>query len=325
MNKIILFLSTTFLSACSVINTTPVSSTDKGYIENKIPYYLPSGRLKISMYTETGSTECKMKIDEVYVAEHLLFLEYNPSILSSDKNITVKLSKEGFLETINSEAEDKTPSIIAGLSKIAKMAIGIPSSTEKANFSAKECKLDITFNPFNNSDKASVLKKVQEIRPNIVDFQIEPLFKKQGKAWQQKDIDIQKVTTGVAYLSQLPYKFITVLSNDELNQSSQIVYLPNESPIFILDVNRKLFIENKINITFANGMLSQVIWNKPSEALAFINIPIEIGKAIMSIPGELLTVKVSDLNAEKGLLEAQKDYIQAQSDLIKKKAELEQK
>lgn len=43
--------------------------------------------------------------------------------------------------------------------------------------------------------------------------------------------------------------------------------------------------------------------------LGFLNIPIDVASAIASIPGQLLTVKVQNTQAERQLLEAQKNLI----------------
>lgn len=323
MNKLILIvciLYALFLSACSVMNTSPIAP-NKGIIENQIPYFLPTGRLRIKMFTPEGSTECNMTIEEVYLAERLLFLQYNPSIFSTDSDIKIAVSTEGFLTAIDSKTKDATPEIIVALAKIAKIAMGIPPAP-LAGLQLEPCKLDLTFDPFRETEKKHVLEKIHNINPDIIGLKIVPMFNKVQAGLQQKSNDIPNATKGVVYLTRLPYEFKIETSTKGV-QLSQMVYLPNESPLFVLEIKRKPFVENSINITFDKGMLTQVKWTKPSEALGFINIPIDVAKAIMAIPGELLTVKVNDLNAEKGFLTAQKEYMEAQISLMKKKAELE--
>lgn len=129
---------------------------------------------------------------------------------------------------------------------------------------------------------------------------------------------------GVYYLTQLPYKFSVKFDSSHQSPQLPIVYLPNMSPLFSLDIVRKPFVENSTTVTFSNGTLQSVNWTKPSEVLGLLDIPVDIAKVLMGIPGELLTLKINNLKNDANLLNAQKEYLQAQMDLISKQAELDQ-
>jgi hypothetical protein len=97
---------------------------------------------------------------------------------------------------------------------------------------------------------------------------------------------------------------------------SRTVLLPNEAPLMTLDITRPAFIRKVINLTFTNGILTEVHINKPSEILAGLKIPLDIVKAIAAIPKELLTFKVE-------YSQEYNKYLQEQINEIKKKQEIE--
>ena len=69
-------------------------------------------------------------------------------------------------------------------------------------------------------------------------------------------------------------------------------------------------------------MLTKLDINKPSESIAAIQIPIDIVKSIVSIPGEILKLRFDYSTASKQVLDAQKNELQAKQDLIDKQREL---
>lgn len=312
-----------FLSACSFMQSTvmhssptPTFNINNETVENQVPYFLPTGKLNIKI----NKSDCsKITVETVYVPDRLLFLKYNPSIFSSDKDITINRSTEGFLTGIHSKTEDETADIIAGLAKIAKMAIGIPAAFMSDTKSEKTCSdLNITFNPLKSDELESAsIKLKKSTNSAIKNIDITPLFtlnKNTSIKSQPSEVE------GVYYLTRLPYQFNIEMSNPA-DKVTSVVFLPNESPLFVLDIKRKPFVENSIDITFDNGILTMVKWNKPSEALGFVNIPIDIAKSIMAIPSELLTVKVKNLANEKAFIDAQTQYIKAQMELEKIKTQ----
>lgn len=145
--------------------------------------------------------------------------------------------------------------------------------------------------------------------------------------WSYDPSDCQ--TGGIFYRPLLPYRFIMKYKSrllpdgDREQQFETIVYLPNRAPILSFDIYRRAFVNNSYTIEFEDGVLKSIEWKKPSEAVGFLNIPIDIARAITSIPGQLLTVKVQSTQAERELLEAQKNLMEEQLNLLRKQQELE--
>jgi hypothetical protein len=308
----------------TVSSLSGLPKTEAAYGKNKIPYFLPTGRLRLQLSVNEKTQECEIKVTEVYLTDtsQLFFAEYQPSVLSED-TVTITTEKSGLLKKIETKTKDQTLAIIVSLIDIAKAVMGIPTPLTKT-LGLAPCILDRTFDPFDKLETAAVISLLKniDISPRLTDLAIDQ-YGSAGNVNDQWYTPPPIGTKGIFHRPLLPYKF-TVKTDTDAVQSSTVVYLPNQSPILSVDISRAPFVENQYSLMFADGILTEIKWIKPSEFLGFLNIPLNIAKAIASIPNELLTVKVTDLNAEKGVLEGQKNLLQAQLDLIKKQRELEE-
>lgn len=292
--------------------------------KNKIPYFLPTGRLRIQMGVNEKTQECEMKVNEVYLPDfsQSYLLEYSPSIFSDD-TVTIAISKTGLLTKVETKTKDQTPTIITQLAEIARAALRLPVAPS-TRFLAKPCLLDQTYDPFDDNEPNEILKLIQAIDPNVSSVSVElysPASSK-NQSVNSSWLKVDSVQNGIVHRPLLPYKF-TVKTKNKSVEPSSVVYLPNRSPILRIDIFRAPFVENQYALTFTDGILTEIKWVKPSEALGFLAIPVNLARTIASIPNELLTVKVQDLNAQKGVLEAQKNLIDAQLNLIRTQHELE--
>ena len=83
-----------------------------------------------------------------------------------------------------------------------------------------------------------------------------------------------------------------------MNEVQRInVTLPNKIVIGKVNIDRTMFVNQVTTIDFDDGMLRKIDIDKPSEALAAIQIPIDIVNAILAIPAELIQFK-SDISAK---------------------------
>lgn len=87
------------------------------------------------------------------------------------------------------------------------------------------------------------------------------------------------------------------------------VMAPNDGHIFAVDVSRTRLVQKKTNLTIVDGMLTQIDLNKPSSLLAGAKIPLDIIKAIASIPNDILTLRIKRIQDEGSLTKAQGDLL----------------
>ncbi len=109
-----------------------------------------------------------------------------------------------------------------------------------------------------------------------------------------------------------------------LQTYEDIVYLPDNSPVFSYDLTRGALVKKTTNLTFTDGMLTSVAIENPSELLAAVEFPLEILKAIIAVPAELLTFKVENYNAQTNAYAAQTKLLEALIELESKKSEAAQ-
>jgi hypothetical protein len=319
--------------ACAIVKSNKVDLTanpgDQIDTQNKIPYFLPTGRLRLQLAENTDTTQCELAVSVVYVPDinNLYFVEYNPSVFSNDKLVKIGIGTNGLLKTIETQTEDTSSQVLAKLVELGKIvALRLPSPVPAAKREVP-CQLDVTFDPLEiHKEKYKDLReqisnRLQAFDPEVSGFEIvlahEPSQLPKWGGSRPKSID------GVVHRPLLPYFFQLKTKDGLVSLAPQIVYLPNEAPFFTIDIKRRAFIDHKYTLSFTDGILTEVSWVKPSEALGFVQIPVDIAKAIVAIPAEMLTVKVNNAKAEADLLNAQKSLLDARDELRKRIEELE--
>ena len=95
-----------------------------------------------------------------------------------------------------------------------------------------------------------------------------------------------------------------------------IVLAPNEARVLGVDLTRANFVVNHTNLELSNGMLTKFDLSKPSEALGFIQIPIDVAKSIVSIPSALFKFKTTSVTQDAGLINAQGSRLDSQAKLL---------
>ncbi|KIO50271.1 hypothetical protein [Nitrosospira sp. NpAV] len=128
-------------------------------------------------------------------------------------------------------------------------------------------------------------------------------------------------TTGLLFRTSVPY-VLELSFGPEINMSVQdhpwcvdpqthqmMVMAPNKGRVYAVDVNRGALITKKTNLTIVDGMLTKIDVTKPSSLIGVINIPLDILKLVLSVPGELLTLRVKRIRDERDMTQAQAEQL----------------
>jgi hypothetical protein len=113
-----------------------------------------------------------------------------------------------------------------------------------------------------------------------------------------------------------------IIRNIAAYQNSATVMIADPAHTFVADTSRAILVSKKVDLIVSDGVLTGIEVDKKSELLQIVSLPVEILKAIASIPGEVLSVKVKQLTDENKLTTAQADLLKAQIELIKQKQAL---
>ena len=296
------------LSGCSVLQserqdlTTAQDSTQANpRAANSLMYYLPSGRLHI-IGTKDDSETWTLNIETTYVPDvhYAIYLSYQDSPLSED-DILVSLSPEGFLAKIESTTEDKTPAIAIAAAQLAREVMKLTALAGAGVGAKPKQSFDIVIDPFNPND-LSRLQTLLGVNKCKVDFTLDSSKASPPPDFTHKGFvsTPNKIAGGIFYRPCLPYRLTVRNSNDTVRagtaEQSIIVSLPNRSPLLQLNINRAAFVKNQTTLAFDHGVLQSIRYKKPSEALGFITIPVDIAKAFASLPSsatkDLITINV---------------------------------
>ncbi len=98
--------------------------------------------------------------------------------------------------------------------------------------------------------------------------------------------------------------------------------VPDALTRMVLPLDGAMFTKSSIKHVFKDGLLTELSIDRPSTALAVASLPIEVLKAIVSIPAEIIKLRVdyssqqtAEVNQQVKLLEAQIALLKAEADL----------
>lgn len=126
--------------------------------------------------------------------------------------------------------------------------------------------------------------------------------------------------SGLYYRRNMPYQFVVKRAGHPI--AAQSMLFPT-GPISCLSLPASRFVKTVHEARFVNGILTKWDTERPSEALAFVKIPVNVAKAILSVPAELIKLKVDISNQNKSLSDAEKAEIEAYQALLKLREQIE--
>ena len=127
---------------------------------------------------------------------------------------------------------------------------------------------------------------------------------------------------GVVYRPRVAFQLHIFMKDDPKGadqwvlRRSMPVLLENVSPVLSLAVDRALFTRKQIALVFDKGSLQRMCLLKGSEALAAVEIPLEVVKSIVRLPTEVFQLQYDEVNQSKALVKAQTDLLRAQDQYL---------
>jgi hypothetical protein len=128
---------------------------------------------------------------------------------------------------------------------------------------------------------------------------------------------------GVFYRPLLPY---TVIITDDLTQTEYrtVVLLPNDGPILSLVPRRATLVTAKTGIQFDHGCPTALSLDRESTALAWASLPLDVVKAFLSAPAELVQLKLNFANTNAQLGTAELNNLNNQLSILKAQVAIQQ-
>ncbi len=225
------------------------------------------------------------------------------------------------LKGVNSSMWDRTPAIVEKLAKAPGEIFGPGGEAGEAAPRAKTPRYYEIRHDVDPTDKHSVdifNGHLAGLQPRVR-LGTRPLMQlpthTRERAHCQEDL---------CFRTAMPY-VVELISDDAPSPrviSQQIVVVPNPYLIASVPVTRAPFVKKEVILEFRDGMLSKSQIKNPSEVLEFVGIPINVAKAIVSIPSAMLKFELLQTQNDGKLLLAQKELIDNQKGLVEAQQQL---
>lgn len=305
-------------------------------------YYLPRALIRVKANAADAVTLATDNLDValnvVGDKSQLFCLDYLSQANAQDL-IAVQRDANGLLSSISTTAEDKTPEIAAKLIQTGEyLAIAAARSARPATSGDN---VDLEFDPFNWDELVAVKRALKRFGFCLYiegySFHV-PVYDPvaaltAGRTWCSNDnpaypgvetdefsslpVPLEVMRTGVLYRPNKTFKLVILRQTDPGSRGPWQIYqtkrvdMPNISPVLSIGVKRAVFATRKTTLNFNNGVLTDVAINKGSELVGFVSIPLALAKAIVDVPGQIVTLRITDTNNKTQLIAAQTQLIEA--------------
>ena len=301
--------------------STPLSSNDNS---GMLYYYLPESVIKINATTqvrikngESSVVGQTFKLTEERIADtRVAFaLKYVPNQWMND-NLTYTINENGLLETGKLTTEDRTSNVISTLMDLPKEVLkssaeAVTDPTPGAQTVMDELK---EFSAVFDIRAANITTNSEKKVPWVVSIQTENGVKfldasfgikmnaNETKESGETNLNM-KIYNGIVTRPLTQREFIISPDKELHNLSNQHHFLSivDMEKMFCVPTKRSIFVERKNNLVFTKGIVTSNEIVKPSSVEGFVAIPVKIAKAIVSIPAQLLSFKLTQVKAQNEL------------------------
>lgn len=277
-------------------------------------------------------------------------LHYAHSSWSSD-TVAVEIDADGLIAKVDLKIKDESGAsilkVVEAVKEVKKAFIAFGRADQpsvsvvadcrryRAGTAAKTVLLESNFDPQRSASvdtaNATISSVIKQYSTREWGMQVEV-----ARSSDQLAIEVDPAPTaigrpharggsvdGIAYRPATPVHLIARAAGVETNRKTILV--PDQKRTAYIDINRADLVEKLSVLEFENGILQKVNTTKPSEALAIATLPVEVLKAVVSIPAELVQFKIDTTDDEQKLVDAQKKLIDTQKQLLETEQQLIEK
>ncbi|MEM6348108.1 MAG: hypothetical protein AAF927_29775 [Bacteroidota bacterium] len=273
----------------------PILSSFKGSHRGNLHcYHLPKGIVKFAIKRIGNGQQVFYAMDppELSLApdwNHRYYLNYAPSSFTDD-DITIEFTESGFLRRIHSFIDDQTDEFINKLGELATTAIEavvtVPSAfkTRSLEGVTEEYVYEANLDPFRKEEVDALNRDLAMIDP-LLRFEAIVLDEVDEKPLEDKVAEKQ-----VLYCRPPVMCEIQLIHGQTTFRQS--VRMPHPNLVHTIEIPRAPFVKTEFLIEF-NDLAYPAMINikKPSTAMAMIQIPINILKSIIALPGQIVSFK----------------------------------
>jgi hypothetical protein len=308
-------------------------------------YFLPKALLSVVATADQGAgTQTATWAVETHADHsHAFCLDYLSSPTSIDI-VTVDRTNEGLLTSINSNVEDRTPAIVQSLVSTAEN-LTIAAARAGQTPTSQVDSLAFQFDPFDWSDL--MLAKAELRRFDLciyvegfsfstegmdaahirsaadhwcsLDAHATPRYDPRLYTFASQPIPPEVTSSGILYRPLATHRIVMLHRKGntwELYRSKRFD-MPNASPVLAIGIERAVFTKRLTSVKFYNGSLTDISVDKSSELEGFVQIPLVVAQAVVDIPAQIVSIRLSDTQSHVALIQAQGNLLNATAEYAK--------
>jgi hypothetical protein len=272
-------------------------------------YFLPKALVKLKVFRATrtvnGETRYSFRFEHEVIhttdTQHRYYLQYHPSAWTDD-TVSVEFTPEGFLSRVHTVTEDQTGAVLEKLAelgkKIAETVAGLPDFVDR-DMVIEKLIYEVTFDPTHSAQVEMINVDLEKWKsPAKVRFD-----------WINEGgggIGIETKSFGSSEKTEVSGIFCRPLAAGELSFYTEskaerhYLMIPDTRKVHYVEILRPRWIKFAFSMEFDKGFPKSISVQRPSQALAIVNIPIRILSAIFSIPSKLLPFNINLDNTKGG-------------------------
>ncbi|MBN9451754.1 MAG: hypothetical protein J0I42_07355 [Bosea sp.] len=302
-------------------------------------YRLPGRDLRVTITEAAGGGFAVTKISPVPMGRGpVQCLDY-VSLATSNDQLVAKISTTGLLQSIGTVAEDQSVEIAKKLIETGKN-VAIAAGARNATLGRKLAPPEpLSFDPFDPLAYGRIKTALRDYGLCIVvegvhvpvggagaeaycDRRGSPSFMPEAETARLQPVPQAEAARGVLYRPLLTHMVTVLRKADPYGRGAWSLHqreahaFPDLAPVVSIGVERAAFATRTTQLKFDDGVLTDVSVDKKSELLGLSQIPLDFARAVVDIPGQIITLRIIQASQESKLLVAQSDKIKAQGDLI---------
>ena len=310
---------TAFLCGCSSQALISEQVLDSEAPIEGLSYSLPRGLIPISIKYSNSTLTFIPPTSAKYFPDPQA--RYKLNIKNSgfaNDDYTLGTNSDGLLQSVNVTNKDSSVEIVGQViqlvNNIALASAGGQHASKEASTPTPNFEINTVLDPFGSG---SEIAKLNRDYPGLK-ISIDGVEKRELRNSASKIAATAASCNSSVCFRILRPVTVTIDFNIDNNRlhSKFIQLVPDPFMIAEYDVRRSACVERKNNLTFTNGVLTNVVSTKPSEVLGCLKIPVDIAKALVDIPAGLLSVKVKNVQTETALTDAQTLNLKAQTNFL---------
>ncbi len=293
-------------SSCAVVRT---NMPNNHFSIADSYYYLPETvldvELKLHLFkVDSGEWQLRNQeitiIPQIKASNDLFMLKHMKNGLFDDK-LVLKSNEQGLLESVSLDVTDKSGEIITDIAKTVISAFGGGTPVSSAALASTADTITIQIQrqyrlaEFNSKEKKiSIVETIPfEFKDTIYSWNSEMSLQLDDYKFSTVNLELHERINGVLTRPMKTAKILIVTDPESLLAVSREVYINvvDESKLILVPISRTAFVQKKQTLTFSNGILISNDLDVPSCVKSAFNIPLEIAKAIIALPAELVQLK----------------------------------